>query len=185
MNYVNNPDFLEALRKYKEEREVALSEGKEEPRIPPYIGECIYKIATRLATRPNFYSYTYKNDMISDGLENAIACVGNFNPEKSNNPFAYFTQVIWYAFLRRIDKEKKQEYIKYKTTENAVLSGMVVEGDTDIDPAYIDLNDDYVSDFVTNFESKIKKRSKKKGLEQVIEEPDDTSSDRGNDSETE
>jgi DNA-directed RNA polymerase specialized sigma24 family protein len=116
--------------------------------------------------------------MISDGLENAIQALGNFDPEKSSNPFAYFTQIIWYAFLRRIDKEKKQLYIKHKVTEMSVINGTTVEGGEDGDgaPSYIDLNNDYMSDFVKGYEKKIddkkKQQSKtKKGLEKFIDEP--------------
>ena len=83
--------------------------------IPPvtnYIGECFLKIATHLSYRPNFINYTYRDEMISDGIENCLQYVKNFNPEKSSNPFAYFTQIIYYAFLRRIQKEKKQTHVK-------------------------------------------------------------------------
>ena len=90
-----------------------------------YIGECIYKIATRLSTRPNFINYTYRDDMISDGIENCLQYMSNFNPDKSNNPFAYFTQIIYYAFIRRIQKEKKQMQVKSKLIQNAGVENMM------------------------------------------------------------
>jgi hypothetical protein len=115
--------------------------------------------------------------MISDGLENAIQALGNFDPEKSHNPFAYFTQIIWYAFLRRIDKEKKQLYIKHKVTENSVMTGTATDGADDAsgEPAYIDLNNDYMNDFVRTYEKKMADKKKqqvkaKKGLEKFIDE---------------
>lgn len=174
-NYINNAEFLEAVKDYKKLCLEAEDSGDDAPRIPNYIGECIFKISTRLASRPNFSGYTYKDDMISDGLENAIQALGNFDPEKSSNPFAYFTQIIWYAFLRRIDKEKKQLYIKHKVIENSVIHGTAVEkndGDSG-DAAFIDLNNDYMNNFVQNFEDtmerkKIAKKEKedaKEGLE--------------------
>ena len=176
-NYVNNPEFLQAIVDYKKLCVDAEDSGDDKPQIPDYIGECIYQISTRLASKPNFSGYSYKDEMISDGLENAIQALGNFDPEKSSNPFAYFTQIIWYAFLRRIDKEKKQLYIKHKVTENSVTSGTVVEGSDDDNgmPSYIDLDNDYMNDFVKNYEKKMedKKRQQqkraKKGLEKFID----------------
>ena len=79
------------------------------------------KIATRLSHKPNFINYSFRDEMICDGIENCMQYIDNFNPEKSNNPFAYFTQIIYFAFLRRIDKEKKQPYIKFKMSERLNL----------------------------------------------------------------
>jgi DNA-directed RNA polymerase specialized sigma24 family protein len=183
-NYINNNEFLEAIKSYKKLCLEAEDSGDDAPRIPNYIGECIFKISTRLASRPNFSGYTYKDDMISDGLENAIQALGNFDPEKSSNPFAYFTQIIWYAFLRRIDKEKKQLYIKHKVIENSVIHGTAVEkndGDSG-DAAFIDLNNDYMNNFVQNFEDtmerkKIAKKEKedaKEGLELFYDKTTET-----------
>jgi DNA-directed RNA polymerase specialized sigma subunit len=88
VNYVNNAEFLKAIVEYKKACIDAENSGEDNPKIPNYIGQCVYKISTRLASRPNFSGYTYKDDMISDGLENAIQALGNFDPEKSSNPFA-------------------------------------------------------------------------------------------------
>ena len=118
-NYVNNKDLLDALIKYQKDCTEAEDAGDPRPRVPDYIGTCIYQIATRLATKPNFSGYSYKDDMISDGIENCLLYINNFNPEKSQNPFAYFTQIIYYAFLRRIQKEKKQLEIKGKILERS------------------------------------------------------------------
>jgi DNA-directed RNA polymerase specialized sigma24 family protein len=113
-NYVNNPDFLKAISEYRLLTLDAKLREVEPPLVSRYIGECILKIATNLARKPNFSGYSYKEEMVSDGIENCLQYINNFNPEKSNNPFAYFTQIIYYAFLRRIAKEKRQSYIKGK-----------------------------------------------------------------------
>ena len=93
-NYINNAHFLEAMIEYKEKISDAEKEGVEIPPVPDYVGECFLLIAQRLSFRPNFINYAFKDDMISDGIENCLQYVNNFNPEKSTNPFAYFTQII-------------------------------------------------------------------------------------------
>src|SRR5210317_2169145 len=113
-HYVNNKDFLEAMTAYKKEVDKAKRQKKDKPLVSDYIGSCFLKIANHLSYRPNFINYTFRDDMISDGIENCLQYLDNFNPEKSNNPFAYFTQIIYYAFIRRIQKEKKQTTIKHK-----------------------------------------------------------------------
>ena len=96
------------------------------PIIPDYIGDCFMRIAERLSLRPNFVNYAFRDEMIADGIENCVQSAHNFNPEKSSNPFSYFTQIIYYAFIRRIQKEKKQLYIKYKSIHNnSMLSDSV------------------------------------------------------------
>jgi len=117
IHYVNNKEFLAALILYKKDVAEAEELGKPKPRITNYLGECFLKIATHLSFKPNFVNYIFKDDMISDGIENCVQYIHNFNPEKSQNPFAYFTQIIHYAFLRRIQKEKKQLEIKNKIIE--------------------------------------------------------------------
>jgi len=116
-HYVDNEKFLVVMTNYREEYLQAKDEEEELPVIPDYAGECFLKIAERLSHRPNFINYAFREEMVSDGIENCVMYAGNFNPEKSRNPFAYFTQIIYFAFLRRIEKEKKQLYIKYKTME--------------------------------------------------------------------
>jgi len=118
-HYVNNKEFLAALIKYQEDIEIARLQDKTKPVIPRYIGECFLKIANHLSFKPNFVNYMFKEDMISDGIENCVQYIHNFNPEKSKNPFAYFTQIIHYAFLRRIQREKRQLEIKNKIIEKS------------------------------------------------------------------
>ena len=121
-HYVDNKVFLQAMIEWKEKCKLAEEADDEKPPVTNYIGECFLKIATHLSYRPNFINYTYKDDMISDGIENCLQYASNFNPEKSNNPFAYFTQIIYYAFIRRIQKEKKQTHVKNRSQQFRIKS---------------------------------------------------------------
>jgi len=118
-HYVNNQEFLAALIKYKDEVAIAEARDLPKPKVNNYIGGCFLKIATHLSYRPNFINYMYKDDMVCDGIENCIQYIDNFDPSKSKNPFAYFTQIVYYAFLRRIAKEKRQLDIKEKILEKS------------------------------------------------------------------
>jgi DNA-directed RNA polymerase specialized sigma subunit len=131
-HYVNNKEFLAALVEYREKVTKSMEDGTDRPQIPRYIGECFLKIATHLSYKPNFVNYMFKEDMISDGIENCVQYIYNFDPEKSKNPFAYFTQIINYAFLRRIQKEKKQMEIKARIIEKGGYE-VVFSEDGDID----------------------------------------------------
>lgn len=116
-HYVDNKQFLDEIVKYRQAVDAAKKLDKPKPRISRYIGDCFLKIATHLSYRPNFINYMYKEDMISDGVENCVQYIDNFDPAKSTNPFAYFTQIVYYAFLRRIAKEKRQMDIRDKLIE--------------------------------------------------------------------
>ena len=129
-HYVNNKEFLAALIRYQEDIEIARLQDKTKPVIPRYIGECFLKIANHLSFKPNFVNYMFKEDMISDGIENCVQYIHNFNPEKSQNPFAYFTQIIHYAFLRRIQREKRQLEIKNKIIERSGFSEVFDDNNT-------------------------------------------------------
>tara|TARA_B110000438_G_scaffold281681_1_gene308053 strand:+ start:649 stop:1134 length:486 start_codon:yes stop_codon:yes gene_type:complete len=124
-HYVDNKKFLEAMIEHRDKIEKAEKRGRKKPEVTNYIGECFLKIANHLSYRPNFINYTFRDDMISDGIENCLQYMNNFNPEKSKNPFAYFTQIIYYAFIRRIQKEKKQMQIKSKLIANAGVENMM------------------------------------------------------------
>ena len=117
--YVNNKEFLAAITDYREKVYAAKEADKPRPRVTNYLGSCFLKIATHLSYKPNFVNYMFREDMICDGIENCVQYIENFNPEKSNNPFAYFTQIIYYAFLRRIQKEKRQLEIKNKILDKS------------------------------------------------------------------
>lgn len=144
-NYVNNKEFLEAITVYRKKALEAKEKGLPKPRVPNYIGECFLKIATHLSYKPNFVNYMFRDEMISDGIENCLQYIHNFDPEKSNNPFAYFTQVIYFAFLRRIAKEKKQLEIKTKILERTgydhVMYTESFEGDmSGLNQSYSDMS---------------------------------------------
>ena len=165
IHYIDNEKFLKEMIIYKREFDKAKSKNEPTPMISEYLGECFMKIAQRLSFRPNFINYAFKDDMISDGIENCVQYIKNFNPEKSSNPFAYFTQIIYYAFIRRIQKEKKQLYIKYKTMESAPsLSENVEVSANDNDKGYNQetMNADQKAnmyDFIKNFEDAKKAKS--------------------------
>jgi hypothetical protein len=168
--YVDNKQFLQAMIEYRETIALAEEAGKERPNVPFYIADCIIKIATHLSYKPNFINYSFREDMIMDGVENCLQYIDNFNPEKSKNPFAYFTQIVYYAFLRRIQKEKKYLYTKLKATENATIFGETADTqDHDAGNSGFlthaksnDWNEEYVSNFVSNFEQNKRRKKKKK-----------------------
>ena len=153
-HYVNNKELLEALIVYRAKVEASFMEinGREptkadrsqhwpgKPQITNYLGECFLKIATHLSYKPNFVNYMFRDDMISDGIENCVQYIHNFDPEKSKNPFAYFTQIIHYAFLRRIQKEKKQLEIKTKIIEKTGFDEVMMVDDTALAGASSDYN---------------------------------------------
>tara|TARA_Y100000034_G_C6910355_1_gene424431 strand:- start:3791 stop:4345 length:555 start_codon:yes stop_codon:yes gene_type:complete len=175
-HYVNNKDFLEAMIEFKKNVTEAEESGLPRPRVTPYIGECFLKIANGLSTRPNFSRYTFKDEMIMDGVENCLQYIDNFNPEKYNNPFAYFTQIIWYAFLRKIAKEKRALYTKFKVTERANIFDMTsdqqIHDDGVFDTSYkpSESSIDYITTFIEDFEkNKRRKVKKRKGLEKFME----------------
>lgn len=113
-HYVDNKEFLVAITAYRERVQAAKAAGEQKPRVTEYLGECMVKIGNHLAYKSNFVNYTFRDEMILDGIENCITYIDNFDPEKSKNPFAYFTQITYYAFIRRIQKEKKQMDTKKK-----------------------------------------------------------------------
>ena len=172
-HYVNNGDFLIALVDYHERCALAKENGKEDPPIPNYVGECFLKIAEHLSRKPNFISYSFRDEMIADGIENCIQYFRNFDPAKSKNPFAYFTQIIYFAFLRRITKEKKQLYVKYKATQQF---GLLNEGEMYEDEhgnmKQFEMYDN-IAEFIETFElaKESKKKAKIKGLEKFLDEP--------------
>ena len=169
-HYVNNKDLYEAMIKYKNSIEEAESEGRTPPRIPNYIGECFMMICNRLSTKPNFINYSYRDDMIADAIENCVAAAHRFDPAKSSNPFAYFTQIAWNAFIRKITKEKKQSYIKHKNFEN---SNMMDQLNAEVMATGKSYTNEYSIDIIRSFEIKLTKAKKKSkiGLEKFIEEP--------------
>ena len=139
-HYVNNKQLLEALIVYRAKVAHAKENDLPKPRITNYLGECFLKIATHLSYKPHFVNYMFRDDMISDGIENCVQYIHNFDPEKSRNPFAYFTQIIHYAFLRRIQKEKKQLDIKTKIIEKSGYDEVMTVDDSAMSGSSSDYN---------------------------------------------
>jgi hypothetical protein len=168
-HYVNNAELLAALIEYRKKIAEAHESGEAEPRVPEYVGKCILQIATHLSYKPNFLNYTYREEMISDGIENCIQYVKNFDPDKSKNPFAYFTQIIWYAFLRRIQKEKKQNYVKQKMIQDMPFDAFELQ-EHDEDGLYNNAYVDYLQmNNNTDVPVKPKKTKKRSTLEDFTE----------------
>ena len=172
-HYVDNKVFLQAMTEWKDECKKAEECGDEIPPITNYIGECFLKIAQHLSYRPNFINYTYKDDMISDGIENCLQYASNFNPEKSKNPFAYFTQIIYYAFIRRIQKEKKQTHVKNKIIENTAYQAFETMS---FDSSNYNITNNFAIDSLPSEDvykpKKTVSGSNKRGLEKFMNEGD-------------
>ena len=159
-HYVDNSKFLEAMKEYKILCEDAKKNDKEKPLVTNYIGGCFLKIANHLSYRPNFINYTYRDDMISDGIENCLQYLDNFDPEKSKNPFAYFTQIIYYAFIRRIQKEKKQVEIKQKLLHDSNFDDLALQPQDDT--AYTNQFTEFLRNNQTVDEKPVEKKDKKR-----------------------
>ena len=145
-NYINNREMYNALCDYLNDRSSAEEKGEELPQIPKYIAECFLQIANRLGTKSNFAYYSFLEEMKSDGVMNCIQYIKNFNPQKSNNPFAYFTQIIKFAFIRRIENEKKQLYVKHKNYQRLnIQEDLSAEGMAG--PELNEISNDYIDTF--------------------------------------
>ena len=182
-HYVNNPEFLKEMKVHIDAVKTAKKDDKPMPKVSNYIGECIVSIASKLANKPNFVNYPFREEMISDGIENSLQYLNNFNPEKSSNPFAYFTQIIYFAFVRRIQKEKKHLATKYRMIEESLLDLSGVSDGINSNGKYgSDHADANMHEFLQNFEKtqqekkqKIKdskkssKSPKKGGFDKIIE----------------
>ena len=172
-HYVDNKKFLEEMTKFRTKVIKAKDSNRKRPMVTNYIGECFLKIANHLAYRPNFINYTFRDDMISDGIENCLQYMDNFNPEKSKNPFAYFTQIIYYAFIRRIQKEKKQVLVKQKIIANTDTDEFLTQLDGD-DGQYKNQMIEFLKANQGNVveepkTKKQKKQDKQKNLEKFME----------------
>lgn len=176
VHYVDNKKFYQEIVKHRQAVIEAESKGEEAPRLPNYIGECICKIAEKLSYKPCFMNYSFRDEMIEDGIENCIMYFKDFDPEKTQNPFAYFTQVIYYAFLRRIAKEEKNRYTVYKYFQSTVI----FPGTMDIGLDDTDMSEtsnmmprkiyDNINEFMDRYEKKeaIKKEKRKIAKEGLI-----------------
>ena len=162
--YIDNKKLFEALRDHKKACRKAKREKKLDPIPSEYIGECILLLSRRIGTRSCFSGYSFLEEMISDGVENSIQYgISNFDPNRSN-PFSYFTQIITWAFIRRIQKERKQQYIKLKNMQNHHLSEQLA------DNSYVVTNNKDFDDFIAKFEESVAKKKQKRANTQVTVE---------------
>lgn len=161
LHYVNNAEFLKHMKEHITAVNKAKKEKEPLPRVSDYIGECILNIANKLANKPNFMNYPFREEMISDGIENCLQYLNNFNPRKSSNPFAYFTQIIYFAFVRRIQKEKKQLYTKYRMIEESLLHDIHDVENVSANKYGSDQADSNMHEFVENFERSRDNKKKK------------------------
>ena len=129
-HYVNNADFSSAVMEYVSSVNQAKEKGQPTPIVTDYIAQCFLKISEGLSVKANFVRYTYREEMVMDAVENCLRAIENYDIEKATrtgkpNAFSYFTQIAWYAFLRRIQKEKKQQDIKLKYLSESDISELI------------------------------------------------------------
>lgn len=161
-DYVNNAKMYEALVARRPLVQAALAAGLEKPRVSEYLGACLWKISENLARRSNFAGYSFKDEMIADAIENCIMYIDTFDPEKTKNPFSYFTLTVWRAFVRRIQKEKKQTYIKMRVQESAMVNDSLVDNGSDaahFDSPYLNLDYDKMGELERSLKVKRKRGS--------------------------
>lgn len=132
-HYVNNKDFSQAVMDYATDVAHAKNKNKPIPKVTDYIARCFIKIAEGLSHRPNFVRYTYREEMVMDAVENCLRAINNYDISTATrtgkpNAFSYFTQICYYAFIRRITKEKKQQDIKFKFIEKMGIEDFVTVG---------------------------------------------------------
>jgi len=177
-HYVDNKEFLRLMVEFKESTTTARENGENDPQIPDDVCKIFMKIASHLSFKSNFINYAFREDMIADGIENCIQYIHNFDPAKSKNPFAYFTQIIYYAFLRRIQKEKKQLYVRYKTLENSQLDTMSEDDRATVSSIGIAKLYDNMNEFIENYEESMQKKKEIKSKQRKStkkKKPEETS----------
>jgi DNA-directed RNA polymerase specialized sigma24 family protein len=174
--YVDNKKLYDALVEWLKDRKTAQkNKAAQMPPLPDYIGECILLMANRLAQKANFVNYTFKDDMIGDAMENCLRYLHNFNPTRSTNAFAYVTQILRNAFVRRITRERRNSYTKAVLISHGMPGYTVQDGDeNDYTNTYVDFLQENVTDVIEKFESakqrKKARQQKKVGLENFFVE---------------
>jgi len=162
-HYVDKREFHLLLVEHKRKVEAALAKGEETPRPCDGIGDAFIKIANGLARKANFVNYPFREDMIGDAIENCAMAVNNYDPDRFNNPYGYFTKVCWWSNLRKIEREHKQLYVKFKSMEQAILSESLVEGDDEnFQYDAVLLDNEKMKPIIEKFDKKIKKKPKAK-----------------------
>ena len=169
IHYVNNAQFSQAVVDYVGKLEECRKEEINLPKVPDYIAQCFLRIAEGLSHKANFIRYTYREEMVMDAVENCLKAISNYNLEAATrtgkpNAFAYFTQITWFAFLRRITKEKKQQEIKLKYLTKSGIENFIDVGDEavggDVAAHFVDTLKDRIQR-VRNTDTEIKEFVKK------------------------
>jgi len=175
IHYVDNKKFFQAMVAYLDKCKLATEAEQELPKIPDYIGDCIYKIAEGLSYKKNFINYSFREELVGDGIESCIKYLRSYNPEKTNNPFSYFTQICFNAYIHRIGKEKKEQYTKYKMMEKHFTFDMNSEDYQHLrDSGHnFEAGDNIITSFEANLEKKKAESKAKQGLEKFILETED------------
>lgn len=169
-HYVDNKKLLTVMIEYKRLLNESKENDTEPPQIPNYVGICLMDIAQRLSNKPNFRNYPFRDEMMADGVETCIKYIYNFDPDKSNNPFAYFTSIIYYAFLNRIKKEKKELYTKQKSLQNLYFQGLLADQDILNGSEHsinVDLDNPYMNELVESIDTKKDEKKKAKSDKKV------------------
>ena len=153
-HYVNNKQFTQAVVDYANETKAAREAGDSDPMVPNYIAECLLKMNEGLSHKSNFVRYTYREEMVMDGVENCLKALANFDATAATrggnpNAFGYFTQISWFAFLRRIAKEKKQNDVRLKFIAESGMDEFMIDPDEDPEVAKA------VQSFVDNLRRRI------------------------------
>ena len=153
-HYVNNRDFSNAIVEYVTEANTAIDSGKQAPVVTNYIAECFLKICEGLSRKSNFVRYSYREEMVMDAVENCLKAIKNYNVENATrsgkpNAFGYFTQIAWFAFIRRIQREKKQQDVKLRFIAEGALDEFMVDANEDPEAAKA------VQSFVDNLRRRI------------------------------
>jgi hypothetical protein len=164
-HYVDNKKFFTEMVKYSSSIKLAVDTGKPKPQVSDYIGECIWKIAEKLSHLHQFRKYPFRDELVQEAILNCLQYIDNFDPEKSNNPFAYFTRICWFAFLRRIEKEKKYLYTKYKSIENTEIFHHVSDNANNDGINQIQYSEsarENMVEFVEKFETSLAKKKARK-----------------------
>lgn len=162
-NYINNKDLYNALIEHRKNYDEAIAQGKTPPELPRYICESFMAIGNGIAKKPRFSSYSWKEDMISLGILDCVKYWKTFNPNKTDNPFAFFTAVFKAAFFRYNNKEEKEKYVKFKTCISKGIDGSSSDEDDDLEDHKVkqDMPYENIGTFVDEYEKRLDEQKNK------------------------
>lgn len=179
-HYVDGVAFYNALKERRVAVTAALAAGNEKPRVSEFIGKCIMNISQNLSRKYQFANYPFRDEMVADAIVHCLRYIDSFDPEKSTNPFSYYTQTAYYQFLDRIRQERIHTYVKCKATMNSVVMSELASADDNASELAEHIHDnfefdnDFMEKYIDDFELKLakskQKAAKKKGLELLEED---------------